>query len=1115
MSSSGQQQQPEQQRQDAVQRCKQAIDDIIANSSTAVDFELEVVYQGRVDWKQTILSQEYSHIRGGLFSNDFSRLFQELPQYGWDKQPEETSLYVFTHQGNQQQRNQIRAIIPKSHLQEYCNKNDSLNQVPVGWNEKTEIAPPLFIDEFYNFKLNYKKETNLLETHPSVRTLTASWDNFYKKYRYRQRHRFIHTRTPFFAIDLTVLKSNMSEHTFSKTLKTSKTLRQPETFEIEIELLSTKVKEFRPTAEDVIEQLFEVMKLIETIIDNVPVKKENFICKQVMTLYVQQLHDSIHSRQPDLSSDDIHKLLVKKNLFVGPDVTSISHYNLSPHADISITKEYSLLYKTDGERHLGIIFNNELFLLNNRFDMKYTGIRIEGRQLLNGTIVDGELVIKGNLTPDEERWDDDVYWYYIFDYYFGSDGDNRIHDYRFHPLLRRFDELNRINGAPIEEGIINKKFSSLRRKVTPKKLYQINEAYPTIQSVCKAMLQHSLLEYKTDGLIFTPHAPIIYAMGNNNLSPLLQKQEAKQSLTSTTDMMWFVTGKRWGRMLKWKPPKDNTIDFLAIKQHTSTVDNVPQNTYLLYNGYDLVTNPISIFDILQGKYLVEHGQRIGTTVYNQKFIMDGFYPENVQTYERREFRPTRRNIEQTIYQNAKFLHVPLDGGRARCENQEEIQDECIVELYYDNHQWVPRNVRHDKTEQYYRNNKLTNIGNNFAVADSIFRSYFNPITEEMITNENIVSAGDDNSDEYYVFTEREKRLSKALTGFHNQIKERLIQSTLKQIMTDMNTNKIRVLDLCCGKGGDLLKFSKKITNEVHSPVAFYVGVDYMVNGLEGVSNACQRYVEGLYSSSHYQRGKRRPQIPITFEAYFLQGDASKRLSTGECTDYFDYKELYKQLWGSSDTVMTWDDPMFSKNRGKPAKDYAWYREPINGKANGGFHLVSTQFAIHYMFRDQSTLHGYLQNVSDNLMDYGYLIGTTFEGERVVEFLRNTNSKEYVENDEYVWKLEKQYNDAHLSEVYGQQISVYMDSIGKNHAEYLMFFETLKREAEKFNLYMLDPSEQKKSFETWYRELRRGGDSSSREDMSPELKELSFLNISFVFQKFPFNPRAKFASTKKR
>lgn len=1096
----------EQQRQDVLQRCQQAINDILANTSSTLEQELEVVYQGRIDWKQTSLSQEYSHIRGGLFSNDFSRLFQELPLYGWNKLPDETSLYVFTHQGNQQQRNQIRAIVPKSHLQEYCNQNDSLQNIPIIWNEKKEIAPPLLIDEFYNFKLNYKQENTLTISHPSVKTLLTSWDTLYKKYRYRQRHRFTHPRIHFFAIDLTILKSNMNEQTFSKTLKTSKTLRQPETFEIEIELLSHKIKEFRPTAEEVFTQLLEIMKLIETILDNVPVKKENYICKQVIDLYLQTLHTSIRQHHPELTEEAIHTLLIKKNLFIGPDVTSIAHHNLSPSSEISITQDYTILYKTDGERHLGIIYHNELYLLNNRFDMKYTGLRIEGRHIIDGTIVDGELVLKGNLSPDSMEWKEDVYWYYIFDYYFGSNTSGKLTDYRFLHLSERFDEVNRIVGVSIEEEIINKKFTTSRRKVTPKKLYQTSVAYPSIQSLCKAMLQNPVTEYKTDGLIFTPYAPIIYQMGQTTKSILEQKEEAKLSLTSTVDTMWFVTGKRWSRMLKWKPPKDNTIDFLAIKQHTTTIDNVLQNTYLLYNGYDLVNEPLSIFDILQGRYLVEHGQRIGTTVYNQKFIMDGYYPANVQTYERREFKPSRRNIDQTIYQNAKFLHVPLDAGRARCENQEEIQDECVVELYYEHNHWVPRNVRHDKTEQYFRNNKLTNIGNNFAVADSIFRSYFNPISEEMITNEEMISTMyDDNSDEYYVFREKEKRLSKALTGFHNQIKEQLIHSTLKQIMTDMNTPTVRVLDLCCGKGGDLLKYSKRLSPQLASPVTFYVGVDYMANGLEGVGNACHRYIEGLYASATPSRGKRRAQIPIHFEAYFLQGDASKRLSTGECTDYFDYKELYKQLWGNSDTVTTWDDPMFSKNRGKSSKDHSWFREPINGKATGGFHLVSTQFAIHYMFKDQSTLHGYLQNVSENLMDYGYFIGTTFEGEKVVDFLREEPNKSFSDQDEMVWKLQRKYHD--VSEIYGQQINVYMDSIGKEHTEYLMFFETLKREAEKFNLYMLHPEQQKKSFEQWYRELPH------REEMSPSLRELSFLNISFVFQKFPFNPLRQYKTKK--
>ena len=48
-----------------------------------------------------------------------------------------------------------------------------------------------------------------------------------------------------------------------------------------------------------------------------------------------------------------------------------------------------------------------------------------------------------------------------------------------------------------------------------------------------------------------------------------------------------------------------------------------------------------------------------------------------------------------------------------------------------------------------------------------------------------------------------------------------------------------------------------------------------------------------------------------------------------------------------------------------------------------FDLVSTQFAIHYMFESQGKLRAFLRNVTDRLEEEGSFIGTTVDAERVV------------------------------------------------------------------------------------------------------------------------------------
>ena len=56
-----------------------------------------------------------------------------------------------------------------------------------------------------------------------------------------------------------------------------------------------------------------------------------------------------------------------------------------------------------------------------------------------------------------------------------------------------------------------------------------------------------------------------------------------------------------------------------------------------------------------------------------------------------------------------------------------------------------------------------------------------------------------------------------------------------------------------------------------------------------------------------------------------------------------------------------------------------------------FDIVSTQFAIHYMFESEQKLRGYLKNVSKRLVDDGVFIGTTIDADRLVHKIREAGS----------------------------------------------------------------------------------------------------------------------------
>jgi mRNA (guanine-N7-)-methyltransferase len=51
------------------------------------------------------------------------------------------------------------------------------------------------------------------------------------------------------------------------------------------------------------------------------------------------------------------------------------------------------------------------------------------------------------------------------------------------------------------------------------------------------------------------------------------------------------------------------------------------------------------------------------------------------------------------------------------------------------------------------------------------------------------------------------------------------------------------------------------------------------------------------------------------------------------------------------------------------------------KSGPGFDIVNIQFALHYFFESTSKLEGFLQNVSENLKNGGYFIGTCFDWQK--------------------------------------------------------------------------------------------------------------------------------------
>jgi hypothetical protein len=212
-----------------------------------------------------------------------------------------------------------------------------------------------------------------------------------------------------------------------------------------------------------------------------------------------------------------------------------------------------------------------------------------------------------------------------------------------------------------------------------------------------------------------------------------------------------------------------------------------------------------------------------------------------------------------------------------------------------------------------------------------------------------------------------------------------------------------------------------------------------------------------------------------------------------------------------------------------------------------FDIANIQFAVHYFFENPQKLEGLLKNVDENLVNGGYFIGTCFDGQRVMEYLKDTPEgkdrtytvgdykaiairKEYtITEEDFEWTPDTEESAAKTTAnepaMLGKQISVFQETFGEYYPEYLVNFEYFKWKCAQYNLYplesvhtlsdILDKDEYNKmltlsmsNFSEFYKDyVFKNGT-----EMDEELQELSFLNRIFIFKKVDDTPRQEYNIT---
>jgi SAM-dependent methyltransferase len=619
-------------------------------------------------------------------------------------------------------------------------------------------------------------------------------------------------------------------------------------------------------------------------------------------------------------------------------------------------------------------------------------------------------------------------------------------------------------------------------KITAKN-FQLGTKTKSIFQCCAAIIKKEadgLFEYETDGLIFTPAS---YGVGADKIGVYTKPYK-------TT----------WKYSFKWKPVQFNTIDFLVtLKKNANGTDfigNVFENgtdAKALMQIPEYKTAILRVgFDESRDGYLNPYQD----TLDDKLTAYDGDKTDKPDNYLPTQFFPTNPSDNKAGICNLRLRQDVGADKHMYTEDNQIIEDNTIVEFRYEKNneehwRWIPLRIRYDKTAQFRDGEKM--FGNDYRTANSNWHSIHNPITRNMIiSGENIPDELAD--DDVYYNKVSGVTKTRGLRDFHNlYVKKSLINAVAKPGAT--------LIDLAVGKGGDFPKW-------IDAKLKFVFGVDLSRDNIQNRMNgAYARYL-------NY-----RKDFKVMPSALFVNGNSSVNIRSTKGILIDKDKVITRAVFGQG--------PKDAKILGEGVfKQY--------GVAAEGFDVCSIQFAVHYMFENQETLQNFLQNVSEVTKEGGYFIGTSYDGEKIFNMLKNVpvnqsksllvnkdSENEQAGDKKKIWEITKRYDRDEFTDdstCVGYAIDVYQETINKTIREYLVNYSYLTRVLENYGFVPVTPEELKKMhsslpsssalFSDLFNKMNQEIQNTPRAkmsygiapSMSPEERTISFLNRYFIYKK---------------
>lgn len=969
---------------------------------------------------------------GQVDATTFLAIAQRLRAKGYESLPQDDRLSVLTPQ---KVRLSLQGL---GVIQNYC-RDDKLEGKPFTAMIKDRTGLESNVDlEEYEMRVKSRREIPLADTDHRVKEILDTWPQQQKAFRLIKRWTF---KGKGIRIDMSSVRSTIvdsrREYKWVRSFLEQNIFKSNPVYEVEVELLRDSNTDTPEKALScLVRGVGEILRAI-----------------QKNTLLIRKsIRDKVLAAYTELNGS---------NKFRGVSPVTLEVKNMSAELEDkvpNIRTGYNVTDKADGLRALGYCNKDgELYLLDMALNIYRTGLKALA---CRNSIVDGEWV-----TRDKE--DKAINYFLIFDIYRSIEGKD-VSQLPFHVLddtkqESRYNKLQAwIKGWNESQEVLLKEITELTKlRVFLKNFIFAKPNNTDIFRACADTLDTPHI-YHTDGLILTP-----------NLNTLPAK-----------------SGETFFEQFKWKPAKDNSVDFLVSIEkdaETSTIDQITIGTQpdtgntVRYKTLRLYVGAAKepAFDDPRATILNELPLPRGKSkVAYQPILFNPIdFPDTMASICYREIKVDRETGDEYIITE---------------DSEEPITNRSIVEMRYDpsaspGWRWIPMRVRHDKTERLLRG-QITRTLNSEKVALSVWNSINNPVTISMIRT----GAEEPTEDEMKEYERKEEEeivgrryyerkaqkqdlaLVRGMRDFHNKwIKDILLYRSV------MKGGNKKVLDFAVGKAGDLQRWRRE-------KALFVLGLDKAGDNIRDPANgAYRRYMDTLIQAGNQH-------VP---RMVFAIGDSGLPIITGEAGATPEEADMLRTLFGQAQV------------QGVVPKDIV----SLSGVLRSGADVAVCMFALHYFFETKETLDGFMKNIKECVKVGGYFTGCCFDGKRVFDKLSSLKKGQMAvgkEDDVPIWSISKEYDEIELESddsSIGLPIDVEFISIGSKHREYLVNFDYLKKRMHDIGFELLNEDEckaidLKESTNTFDVSYRMAVAAKKSFPMSDTVKEFSFLNRWFIFKR---------------